>query len=297
MSDTFTFSDLDQVLGDQAKADVRCPICAPNRKPEHQGIKSLRIWRLDNGAISASCVHCGRKAVIYPGRDRRLTAAEVNETRRTVEATRRQDEARRQARIRSARTLWGEADAIIGSQSEKYLVGRGLRLPGNVNQVLRHHPRCPWGERKRRAVMLAAFRLIDPEKPPNPADLPPVMGVSRIAGRGHQNKLMLGATKGSAVMLGRWTPGATLNIAEGIETAIGVAMGLPPGAPVWALGGDIAIRDFPILTWCDDLAIWGDHDEAGIAAAEACRDRWQRAGISCRIILPTREGADHADVP
>ncbi len=51
----------------------------------------------------------------------------------------------------------------------------------------------------------------------------------------------------------------------------------------------------PILPGVEALTILADHDPAGLRAADACADRWRRAGREVRTARSAREGADLAD--
>lgn len=69
--------------------------------------------------------------------------------------------------------------------------------------------------------------------------------------------------------------GAFLGIAEGIETALSLAWF---GHPVWATIDAGHMSKFPALAGITELCIAQDNDQAGIAAATACAQRWASAG-------------------
>lgn len=92
-----------------------------------------------------------------------------------------------------------------------------------------------------------------------------------------------------------------LCVAEGLETALGAARGF---GLAWATIDAGNLADLPVLAGIDALTIIADHDppnpktgwRAGLAAANACAERWLRAGCEVRIWLAPREGEDFNDL-
>jgi hypothetical protein len=74
-----------------------------------------------------------------------------------------------------------------------------------------------------------------------------------------------------------------LGLAEGIETALSLALAYQP---VWATIDAGHLAKFPVLTGVGDLVIAQDQDQAGIAAANQCANRWADAG---RRVLKTNQ--------
>lgn len=77
--------------------------------------------------------------------------------------------------------------------------------------------------------------------------------------------------------------GSVLGIAEGIETALSLAWCVQP---VWALIDAGHLGKFPVLNGINELYIAQDQDDAGIAAATACAERWADAD---RLVLVTQQ--------
>ena len=50
-----------------------------------------------------------------------------------------------------------------------------------------------------------------------------------------------------------------------------------------------------MLAGIEALTIFADHDHAGLAAAQACAERWQAAGCEAFIRWPKGLGRDYAD--
>jgi hypothetical protein len=86
-----------------------------------------------------------------------------------------------------------------------------------------------------------------------------------------------------------------LGVTEGIETALAV-MQKAQWRPVWACGSAGAVRTFPVLLGIQCVTIFADADDrgAGLAAARACAERWEKAGREAGIWTP-RPGQDWAE--
>jgi hypothetical protein len=109
--------------------------------------------------------------------------------------------------------------------------------------------------------------------------------------------LTLGPTSGAAIKL--WPDEEVeggLAVGEGIETTLrAMVFGL---RPAWALGCAGAIKKFPVLTGIETLTILVDNDanSTGQDAARHCARRWSADGREVRLITPTVEGTDIADI-
>jgi putative DNA primase/helicase len=202
-----------------------------------------------------------------------------------------------EGRIRRALRWWREAEDPRGTLAERYLLSRELVLDENLaNHVLRFHRQCLFGQDEaENAVfypcLVALFRDLSTNRP---------RAIHRIAlapdGRAHLGKKMLGPTAGCAVKLdddGEVT--RTLNIAEGIETAL--ARYAEGNRPMWALGSSGAIERFPVLHGVESLMVWADNDASmtGFRAAKACVNRWAAAGRKAHGIMPKGLDCDWAD--
>ncbi|MGH7667063.1 MAG: DUF7146 domain-containing protein [Candidatus Dormibacteria bacterium] len=169
-----------------------------------------------------------------------------------------------------------------------YLQFRGLS--GAVPPALRLHPACLYLEvgqpRRWLPAMLARFvrpdgsvtglhrMYLDPNGPGKAAVPTP--------------KKFLGRVAGSSIQLAEGVETA-LAVAEGVETALAVAEAR--GGPVWAAGsaGGLAVMELP--PGLHLLEIWSDPDPAGRAAAGRLAARAQRRGIRVELFIPRRLGA------
>ena len=56
------------------------------------------------------------------------------------------------------------------------------------------------------------------------------------------------------------------------------------------------ISKFPVLPNVQELRLLLDHDAAGEACAEPCRERWEAAGRKVKRLRPLQPGYDFNDV-
>jgi Toprim domain/DNA polymerase family A/CHC2 zinc finger len=189
--------------------------------------------------------------------------------------------------------LWTEARPIAGTLAARYLANtRGIdleALPANIDNVLRFHPRCPFGS-VRHPCLLALMRGAVTDTP---------TGVQRIALTSKAEKIerrMLGHS--GVVKL--WPIGTQLVIGEGLETTLAAATRVPyRGAllqPAWAAVSADLLSKLPILDGVGRLIVLVDHDAAGQAAAACCAGRWTCAGRTVVKLTPKRTGADFNDL-
>jgi putative DNA primase/helicase len=104
----------------------------------------------------------------------------------------------------------------------------------------------------------------------------------------------LGPKRGCVIRL--WPDEAVtygLAIAEGIETALALAHAY---RPTWACMDAGNLAEFPVLVGIEALTIAADNDPAGIAAAEACGQRWADAGREVHIATAAAAKQDLADL-
>jgi putative DNA primase/helicase len=107
-------------------------------------------------------------------------------------------------------------------------------------------------------------------------------------------RMILGHKQGGVVRL--WpdeTVTTGLAIGEGIETCLTMAHAFDP---VWCCVDAGNLAAFRVLPGIEALTIATDHDEAGIAGAKACAERWTAAGREVRLVLPPQPGQDLNDL-
>jgi putative DNA primase/helicase len=202
------------------------------------------------------------------------------------------------ARLR-LQAIWRDSGPDDGRISA-YLSSRGLS--GVVPPSLRLHPSLPYRDATRNQV--AAYpALIAPVQSPSGE----VVALHRIYlrqdGSGKADvadpKKMLpavwpGATRGAAVRLGRIAP--TINLAEGIETAIAVQ----EYTQTTTLSGVNAggVERFIAPSGIRRVTIWGDNDASGtgMRVAERARRNLSDHGLLVDVKIPDMTNTDWLDV-
>ena len=193
----------------------------------------------------------------------------------------------------SALRLWGEATSITGTLAARYLTDTRhidlAALPADVDAVLRFHPRCPFNGTYH-PCLFALMRDVTTNEP---------TGIHRIALTPNACKIdrwslgKLGAVK-------LWPAGPQLVVGEGIETVLAAATRIPyedaPLRPAWALGSSTPLGQLPVIPGVERLILLIDHDDAGIAAADSCTQRWTRARRTVVRLMPDEAGADFNDL-
>jgi hypothetical protein len=187
-------------------------------------------------------------------------------------------------KFKLALRLWDEGKPIAGTLAAHYLTNtRKLELsalPGNVDEVLRFHPRCVFGDNgMRHPCLLALFRDVEDDAP---------AGIHRIG-------LTADAKKIERLTLGRWPkvraiklwPATNrLSIGEGVETVLGAIRCGAITPPAWAVGGKANIAKFPVLPGIKALTILVDNDgRQALPDAEACATRYLAAGCRVRMLI------------
>jgi Toprim domain len=167
---------------------------------------------------------------------------------------------------------------------------RVAALPPDVDQVLRFHPRCPFGSGVRHPCLVALMRSPTTDEP---------TGIHRVALTPEGRKIDR-RTLGYAGAVKLWPAGAQLVVGEGIETVLAAATRIPyrnaPLRPAWSLLSAPALERLPVLPGVERLIVLVDHDPVGKSAALTCANRYQRAGRTVVRLTPTRAGADFNDL-
>jgi hypothetical protein len=186
--------------------------------------------------------------------------------------------------------LWNAASALIGSIGEHYLSEtRGIdvsKLPADIHESLRFHPRCPFGAE---AVPSILALMRDPL-----SDTP--VGVHRIGLRlidGRVEKLDRKAL-GTMGVVKLWSANSTLVVGEGIETTLSITR-LPHDAPLipaWSAVSSGGLAKLPLIPGVRSLTILIDNDVEGLTAAAKLEQRWRAAGREVTQLLPDTPGAD-----
>jgi hypothetical protein len=201
-----------------------------------------------------------------------------------------------EAKRARALRLWQAARPIAGTLAARYLDEHRridlAALPANIDDVLRFHPRCPFGPGVRHPCLLALMRSVTGDES---------TGVLRIALAPDGNRLerrMLG--NWGAVKL--WPANAHLIVGEGIETVLAAATRLSHKGealrPAWSAISSTGLGKLSVIAGVERLIVLVDHDRNGVGQTEAARvaERWSRAGRHVTQLKPKRPGTDFNDV-
>lgn len=206
-----------------------------------------------------------------------------------------------------AQRIWGEARPVTaGDEVDRYLAGRGLRLPV-VPRVLKFHPALGYYEKDAagKSVKVAEY----------PAMLACIQGADGHAVTLHRTylkdgskapmsdpkKVLSAGINGAAVRLFEATE--QLAVTEGIETAL--AVHLATGKPVWAALNAGNLEKLWLPATVKRVCVYADNDaDAGydgqaFAFALARRLKREEVGTGPRqiqVFLPKQPGLDWADV-
>jgi hypothetical protein len=199
-------------------------------------------------------------------------------------------------KIDYALSWWQSAVPLAGTPGERYLAEtRAIdvgKLPGSINESLRFHPRCVFGDSFCPCVLALMRDAV--------TDMP--LGVQRIALAvdrqvTKQGRRALG--RKGVVKLWPIAGDGRLTIGEGVETVLAAATRIPwrvPLTPAWSAIDSGGLAKFPVIADVRHLVVLVDHDDAGMAAAHGSAQRWEAAGRRVDTPRPKQPGWDFNDV-
>jgi DNA primase len=181
-------------------------------------------------------------------------------------------------RIDEAREIWRNAEAAPGTLAETYLRWRGLDLP--IPPTIRF-ARLRYGTKGQERPCLIAAVSGDDGK---------LTGIQRTYladdGRGKADvpkaKLSLGRVSGGAIRLAPVT--RELVVCEGLEDGLTLQQEL--GRAVWVAAGASMLPAMRFPDIVRSVAIGGDNDDAGRAAAIKAAEAYSLRGLSARVFFP-----------
>ena len=279
-------------LGD-ARREGRVWRC---RCPLHGG-RSLTLRDGDAGRILVKCWGgCDPLDLLAELRSHGLLDKHPHYAPHVVPARPPSDNAARTAR---ALKIWRETQRGAGTIVERYLASRGVTLD-RWPSSLRFYPRCP---RPRDD----AGNLL----PPLPAMVALVEHVERGAVAVHctylrhdsggkadieKSKAFFGPVSGGAVRFGAPRAGERFGVAEGIETALSVAMAC--AMPAWAALSAVGIQSLILPPAATHVVICADNDANGTGerSAHHAAARWLAEGRRVRVAVPPETGTDFNDL-
>jgi hypothetical protein len=279
---------IDELTGGKlGLSDVACPTCGPIRRAAiNQRRKVMRIWRLDPGFASFHCARCGERGYVRDGRSAPPAQAVIDRARN--EAAERERVASAE-RLSKTRWLWSRRRPLNGSIAETYLRTRGYdsELPATLGFLPARGKHGP--------AMIAAFGLPEEPEPGRlEIDDEAVRGVhiTRLAPDGsgkagtNTDKIMIGMSGGSPIVLAPANDLLGIAIAEGIEDALSAHVATGLGA--WAAGSASrppALVDV-IPSYVESVMILVDDDDGGRRHAGEFAARLSSRKLDVRLVLP-----------
>lgn len=181
-------------------------------------------------------------------------------------------------RLAEARAIWRGAQPVRGTLAERYLRARAIMIaiPDSIRFA-----QLPYGSRgPLHPCLVAAVASVDNR----------LIGIQRTYlnadGTGKANvpkaKLNLGGVTGGAIRL---APCArSMIVCEGLEDGLSLMQEL--GRAVWVAAGAGNLPKMRFPQGAEAVAIGGDGDDAGRAAARKAVEAYQSAGIRARAFFP-----------
>jgi hypothetical protein len=278
---------------DWSRKRERCPVCGKGNERGSSG--TLGISDAHEGGRVAHCFRCELVARSEsPKRTR--TSAEIAAERARRHAAELDQARKRDAAMQSARRTWRETVGLRGTLGETYLRARGCAIPPVDSECRFHHGLLHWPSGEHFPALVARVSsatdaaksltlhctYLDPSGTRKaPVERPRLLWPNLPSKHG-----AIRLWPDDCVTLG-------LGVGEGIETSLSLAIGF---APVWSLIDAANLAAFPALEGIESLTIAADHDQAGIAAASSCAERWRLAGRQVRIVIADEQGKDMNDV-
>jgi hypothetical protein len=254
-----------------------CPECSHLRRKKKQRCLSVLI---DGRGVRFNCHHCGWHGHEF------YDDAQLQPSANLAKVLNNQDAGSDQARIERAKAIWNEAGEPTGTLIERYLAKRGPHLLDDMaGRVVRFHAACPWKNDDDKLVRVPAMVTAMTDIRTNE-----LRAVQRTALKPDGTKIgrkMTGVATETAIKVSAdhaVTMG--LGITEGFED--GLAILLAGWAPVWVACSAGGISNFPALNGIEALTIFADADAAGQNAAQACAERWRKAGAEVTVRPPNR---------
>jgi hypothetical protein len=280
-------------------SDVACPYCGPERRsPTNRRRKVLRVWRFDPNFASFHCVRCGQHG---HARDGSASHLDPDAIKRIRAETAERERVSLAERLSKARWLWSKRRRLAGSIGETYLrEARGYSgtLPGTLGFLPARGDHGP--------AMIGAFGTTTEPEPGRIAIADEaVLGVhlTRLAPDGtgkagtDADKVMLGSSLGSPVVLAPPNDLLGLAVVEGIEDGLSVFEAT--GLGVWAAGSASLLPALAeaVPDYVEAVTIFVDDDEAGQRGSHALAEALSRRGIEVFLTPPRRNYRRYAVQP
>jgi hypothetical protein len=292
-----TLAEIDALTGDCIGTfDAPCPLCGPFRHSlVNRRRPVLRVWQVEPGFATYHCARCGEKGYAHDGRGAKPDPVKVISAR---QETAQRERVTTDQRLGKALWLWSLSEPLAGSPAERYVRDvRGYHgtLPATLGFLPARGDHPP--------AMIAAFGLAK-EIEPGAIAIPEaeIRGVhlTRLKVDGSakagtdRDKIMIGFSAGSPIVLAPPNDLLGLNIAEGIEDTLSAHEATGLGA--WAAGCASRLPALAVAVPCyvDCVTVLADDDKDGRHHATELVERIRSRGTEARLIIP---GASPQGVP
>jgi hypothetical protein len=295
MNGAITFEQILDIIGDRfGVLDSACPLCSHLRKPAKQRLKVFRIYRDAPDFARFHCVHCEAKGWASKRdnatTDHRPSKADLEKIKADIAAREAEHELVRRLK---ALGLWRRGRPVPNTLVERYLrLARGYRasIPGTVRFLPASQRFAP--------AMIAAIGIANEIEPG-------ILSITDQASRGvhitsllsdgsakagtDRDKIMIGKSIGSPIVLAPPNDGLGLAIAEGIEDALSVHEATGLGA--WAAGSASRMPGLAQVVpgYIDSVTIVADPDDTGRANAQKLAEALAYRSCDVRVILPSND--------
>lgn len=264
--------------------------------PLHGG-HSLLICDGEVGRILVTCWGgCDRLDLLAELRRRGLLDGGADYAPRPISASRRDDDVSRTDR---ALSIWRGARHGADTIARRYLASRGMVLD-QWPASLRFHPRCPRPKDDAGNFLTRLPAMVGLVEHVERGAVAVHCTYLRPDGSGKADierpKTIFGPAAGGAVRCAMLRAGQWLGVAEGIETALSVAVAC--SMPAWAALSAGGIKNLMLPPEATHVVICADRDASGTGegAADGAAARWLAEGRRVRIAIPLEPGADFNDV-
>jgi hypothetical protein len=275
--------------------DAPCPLCSHLRKPANRRLKVFRAYRQAPDFISFHCIHCEAKGWASDratGEAVRPSPEEIEKIRADIAA---RDAAHTRARLSTALALWHRRrEPGPATPTRTYLRDPrcyGAKIPATIGHLPASRDFPP--------AMIAAFGMARETEPGELAiDDDAIRGVHITSlkpdGSGKadtgRDKIMIGRSVGTPIVLAPPNDGLGLVICEGIENSLSAHEATGLGA--WAAGSSTRMPALAPMVpdYIECVSIIADPDDDGIANAQKLAASLQRSDRAVRLIIPSHEG-------
>ena len=293
MNGDLSFDQILDITGDRYGAiDSECPLCSHLRKPAKQRLKVFRVYRDAPDFARFHCVHCEAKGWASDNNNattaKRPSTAEIEKIKADIAAREAGHEAFRRMK---ALSLWRRGKSVQNTPVERYLEqarGYCASIPGTIRFLPASQGFAP--------AMIAAIGIAD-EIEPGILSIPDhaIRGVHITAllsdGSGKagtdRDKIMIGKSIGSPIVLAPPNDGLGLAVTEGIEDALSVHEATGLGS--WAAGSASRMPALAaaVPSYIDCVTIVADPDDAGRINGQKLADALATHGCEVRLITPS----------